>query len=227
MYLPSSYFFFTPARCPTSHIYDARCVRASVSFPRVRKDGVRQHRPRAVRMERQPQLLHGPVTRAFFNAPAQWLVSCSQRAAGERRCHLSPLAGPKMNYIYTCTPENLSETYYQNGQLIWEFFSKAGTTAIVVASSSSGGASSSDGASPHQESVAPLPIRDDRTLTVARVAGWVASRRPALAREQRRHRHHRQRDRRRRVEDKERRAGDRNEGIPSRNSNKEIFLFTK
>jgi len=45
--------------------------------------------------------------------------------------------GPKMNYIYTCTPENLSETYYQNGQLVWEFFSKhsrasASSVAIVA-----------------------------------------------------------------------------------------------
>ena len=32
--------------------------------------------------------------------------------------------GPGMNYIYECTPENADETYYQNGQLVWEFFSK-------------------------------------------------------------------------------------------------------
>lgn len=33
-------------------------------------------------------------------------------------------SGPKMHYIYDCIPENLNETYYMNGFLVWEFFSK-------------------------------------------------------------------------------------------------------
>jgi polyhydroxybutyrate depolymerase len=32
--------------------------------------------------------------------------------------------GVAEKYIYECTPEILDETYYRNGQLVWEFFSK-------------------------------------------------------------------------------------------------------
>jgi len=33
-------------------------------------------------------------------------------------------SGIDEEYIYSCTPEVLQETYYRNGQLVWEFFSK-------------------------------------------------------------------------------------------------------
>lgn len=33
-------------------------------------------------------------------------------------------SGPGMQYIFSCTPENMDETYWRNGQLVWEFFSK-------------------------------------------------------------------------------------------------------
>eukprot|EP00622_Pseudochattonella_farcimen_P000753 FR735306.1.p1 GENE.FR735306.1~~FR735306.1.p1 ORF type:complete len:185 (+),score=27.83 FR735306.1:55-555(+) len=32
--------------------------------------------------------------------------------------------GQKEHYIYSCDPEDLSETYYKNGFLVWEFFSR-------------------------------------------------------------------------------------------------------
>lgn len=33
-------------------------------------------------------------------------------------------SAPRMDYIFTCTPENLDETYFRNGFLVWEFFAK-------------------------------------------------------------------------------------------------------